>query len=329
MRGNQTTVGLGIAAISAATFGTAGSFADSLMRSGWTPGGAVTTRIGFAALLLTVPALIVLRGRWGQLRRSARSVVAYGLVAVAGCQLFFFNAVQHLSVGVALLLEYCGTLLVVLWMWARHGQRPSRMTMGGGAVALVGLVLVLDLTGPQRVDVVGILWAIGAAAGLATYFVVSAHASDEVPPIGMAWAGMVLAVAALGVCAVVGVIPFRTSSADAELAGHAVSWVVPAVGVALVATVAAYTTGIAAARRLGARVASFVGLAEVVFAILFAWLLLSQRPSALQLVGAAVVVAGIALVRIGDRAAANDGDADDAARTPLEIPLAGASPAAS
>ena len=52
----------------------------------------------------------------------------------------------------------------------------------------------------------------------------------------------------------------------------------PVVGLSLVAAVIAYVTGIEAARRLGARVASFVGLAEVLFAIVFAWVLLDQRP---------------------------------------------------
>jgi drug/metabolite transporter (DMT)-like permease len=97
--------GLGLALLSAATFGTSGSFASSLMTSGWTPGAAVTARVGAAAVLLTVPALLQLRGRWALLWRRLPSVLAFGLVAVAGCQLFFFNAVDHLSVSVALLLE--------------------------------------------------------------------------------------------------------------------------------------------------------------------------------------------------------------------------------
>jgi hypothetical protein len=41
-------------------------------------------------------------------------------VAVAGCQLAYFNAVQSLSVAVALLIEYSGVLLVVGWLWLRH-----------------------------------------------------------------------------------------------------------------------------------------------------------------------------------------------------------------
>jgi drug/metabolite transporter (DMT)-like permease len=316
-------VGLGLAVLSAATFGTSGSFADSLMSSGWTPGGAVTARVGAAALLLTIPALIQLRGRWSLLRRSLAAVVAYGLVAVAGCQFFFFNAVEHLSVGVALLLEYSGTLLVVLWMWLRHSQRPRRLTILGGLLAIGGLVLVLDLSGTQRVDLVGVLWGLGAAAGLAVFFVLSAGTDDLVPPMVMAWAGMVIGALALLVLGLVGAIPFAASTADVHFAGHRTNWLVPVIGLSLVAAVIAYTAGIAAARRLGARVASFVGLAEVLFAILFAWLLLGQRPSALQALGGVVVLAGIALVRADDRqpSAGSSDPVTAAALDQREIPL--------
>jgi drug/metabolite transporter (DMT)-like permease len=296
-----SSAGLGLAVISAATFGTSGTFASALMASGWSPGAAVVTRIGVAALLLTVPALAQLRGRWALLRRSLPAVAAYGLVAVAGCQLFFFNAVEHLSVGVALLLEYSGTLLVVLWVWLRHGQRPRRLTVIGGALALGGLALVLDLTGHQRVDLVGVLWGLGAATGLAVYFVVSAHTDAKLPPMVMAWGGMTVGTAALLVAALVGAVTFHASTAEADFAGHRTSWLVPIIGLSLVAAVIAYSTGIGAARRLGARLASFVGLAEVLFAILFAWAFLDQAPGPLQIVGGAVVLAGIALVRVDDR----------------------------
>jgi len=296
-----SSAGLGLAFVSAATFGTSGTFASALMVAGWTPGAAVVTRIGVAALILTVPALVQLRGRWALLRRSLPAVAAYGLVAVAGCQLFFFNAVEHLSVGVALLLEYSGTLLVVLWVWLRHAQPPRRLTIIGGVLALGGLVLVLDLTGHQRVDFVGVLWGLGAATGLAVYFVVSAHTDEKLPPMVMAWAGMTVGTATLLVAGLAGAVTLHASTADADFAGHRTSWVVPIIGLSLVAAVIAYSTGIGAARRLGARLASFVGLAEVLFAVLFAWAFLDQAPSALQIVGGVVVLAGIALVRADDR----------------------------
>jgi drug/metabolite transporter (DMT)-like permease len=80
-----------------------------------------------------------------------------------------------------------------------------------------------------------------------------------------------------------------------------VSWLVPVLGLAVVAAAFAYASGVAAIRRLGSRTSSFVGLTEVLFAVLFAWLLLGQRPGVVQLAGGVVVLAGIVLVRLGER----------------------------
>jgi drug/metabolite transporter (DMT)-like permease len=202
---------------------------------------------------------------------------------------------------VALLLEYSGTLLVVAWMWLRHGHRPRRLTVAGGAVAIVGLVLVLDITGSQHVDVVGVLWGLGAATGLAAYFILSSHSDNPLPPIAMAWAGLSVGAVLLLVVGVAGAVPLHASTADVDFAGYRASWLLPVAGLSLVAAVIAYCAGIGAARRLGARLASFVGLAEVLFAVLLAWALLGQRPTVLQAVGGAVVLAGIALVKADER----------------------------
>jgi drug/metabolite transporter (DMT)-like permease len=79
-----------------------------------------------------------------------------------------------------------------------------------------------------------------------------------------------------------------------------VSWLVPVAGLSLIAAVVAYVAGIAAARTLGARLASFVGLTEVMFAVLIAWLLLGELPKAVQLAGGAFILAGVALVRLDE-----------------------------
>ena len=299
--GSHGALGLGLALFSAATFGTAGTFADSLMAIGWTPGAVVTFRIVIAALLLTVPALRALRGRWDEVRAAARVILAFGFVAVAGCQLFFFNAVKRLDVGVALLLEYSGILLVVAFLWVRHGQRPRGLTVIGGVAALAGLVLVLNPT-TGGMDPVGVLWGLLAGTGLATYFVISSRAEDALPPIALAWAAMVVGAATLIVLDAVQVLPFHMNTGDVVLFDDHVSWVVPVVGLSLVAAAIAYASGIAATRLLGARVASFVGLTEVLFAVLIAWVLLGQAPGAVQAIGGVVVLAGIALVRVGDSA---------------------------
>ena len=293
-------LGLTLALLSAATFGTSGSFAASLIAAGWTPGAAVTVRVLVAALVLTVPALLQLRGHGRLLRRSSRTLLVYGFAAVAGAQLCFFMAVEHLSVAVALLLEYSGALLVVGYLWLRKGQRPGLLTVSGAAVAVVGLALVLELLGNADLDLVGVLWGLGAAFGLATYFVLSAESEDALPPLVVAWGGLAVGGAALAAAGAVGVLPMAAPRTDVTLLDTQVSWLVPVLGLALVAAVVAYVAGIAGARLLGAKVASFVGLTEVLFAVVFAWVLLGQSLGIMQLTGGALVVVGIAMVRVDE-----------------------------
>ncbi|MDP9117566.1 MAG: DMT family transporter [Actinomycetota bacterium] len=299
-----STRGLGIAVLSAASFGTSGTFATSLIDSGWSPAAVVTARLLIAALALTIPALRVMRGRWAAAAPATRPILAYGVIAVAGSQLCYFNAVQHLSVGIALLLEYLGTVLIVGWLWVRHGQRPHRLTMGGAVVVMAGLALMLGISGHQHVDLVGLVWGAGAAVGLATYFVLSADVDDAVPPIAMAWSAMVIGSVCLLLLGITGVLPIHVVTGDVILADRRTSWLVPVLGLSLIAAAFAYASGIAAARVLGAKLASFVGLSEVLFAVLFAWVLLGQHLGALQLAGGALVLAGVAIVRAGDVPAA-------------------------
>ena len=311
--------GLALALLSAATFGTSGTFGSALIEAGWSPAAAVTARASLSALLLTVPAVLQLRGRWALLRRDAVPVAMFGLIAVAGCQLFYFSAIQRLPVGVALLLEYLGVLLVVGWLWLRHGQRPRRRTVAGTAAALAGLALVLGVTGHVRIDPIGVMWGLLAAVGLAIYFLLSARTGqapggtgvsqappEPLPPIAMTWAAMCTGGAALLLAGWTGLVPLTVRTGPVTVLNHQVSWVLPVVGLALISSVVPYVAGIGAARRLGAKLASFAGLAEVLFAIVFAWLLLGQLPTAMQIVGGVFILAGVALVRLDELGAPRD-----------------------
>jgi drug/metabolite transporter (DMT)-like permease len=296
--GRSAGVGLGLALLSAATFGTSGTFAHSLIDAGWSAEAAVAWRIGIAAVALAVPALLALRGRWAVARRSSGWIALFGLLAVAGAQVGFFNAVRYLPVGVALLLEYCGIILVVLWTWLVHGDRPRRLTVLGAIASLAGLALVLDLTGSAGISLPGVLWGLLAAVGLAAYYLLSARVDPELPAVSLAWGGMATGAIALGLLGAFGALPMHATFGDVTLAGHTTSWLVPMLGVSLVAAVVSYVVGIGAARILGANLASFVGLTEVLFAVLFAWAALGELPTVLQAVGGTLIVLGIALVRL-------------------------------
>jgi drug/metabolite transporter (DMT)-like permease len=293
--------GLALGLMSAAAFGTSGTFGTSLIGAGWSPDGAVLARVSVAALVLTGPALVQLRGRWALLRRWGWRTAAYGFFGVAACQLGYFNAIARMPVGIALLIEYMGVLLVVGWLWLRHGQRPRPLTIGGGAAALGGLALMLDLSGRGGVNPVGVLWALLAAVSMAIYFFLSASAGSEpLPPVIFTWGGMVAGSVVLAVSGLTGLVPLAVSGTDVTLLSHQVSWVIPVLGLSVVAAAFAYVTGIGAARRLGAKLGSFVAMAEVLFATAFAWVLLRQVPSGMQFLGGAFILLGVILVRLDE-----------------------------
>lgn len=286
-----------VALVSAASFGMSGVFAKGLLAAGWSPGAAVTARIVGAALVLLVPVLLGLRGRWGSLRRGAWPVIGYGALGVAGAQLCYFMSLQYLPVSMALLIEYLAPVLVVLAIWGATRRRPAVLTLIGAAVAVAGLVLVLDLAG-VAFHPVGVAWASAAAICNAGYFLLAGRTVDGLPPVVMAGTGIVVAAIIMLVVVATGVLPIVVTAAPVVIGGLEQPWWIPVIGLALVATVSAYLFGILAARRLGSQTASFVALTEVVFAVVFSAVLMGERPGWWQIAGGALMIAGVVLVRV-------------------------------
>jgi len=299
--GRRLASGLGFALLSALSFGLAGPLARGLLDSGWSPGAIVLVRVGLAALVVLPAGLLSLRGRWDLLRGNAGVMLTYGVIAGAGAQFCYFSAVSHMQVGPALMIEYTAPAAVVLWLWLRQGERPGAVTTAGALLAALGLVLVLDLASGADLDLTGALWALGAMVGLATYFLISADEDNGLPPLALAAGGLLVGSVVLGALALAGLLPMQATTAPATYDGRAVAAWVPLVGLGLVSAALAFTTGIAASRRLGSRLASFVGLVEVLAAIGAAWLLLGELPGLVQLVGGALILAGVVAVKLGEK----------------------------
>lgn len=297
----NTGEGLVLAFVSAASFALSGPFARPLLESGWSPGAVVLIRIAVGALAVLPFGFVALRGRWDLLRSNAALIAAYGALAVAGAQFCYFSAVQHMQVGPALMIEYTAPAAVVVWMWLRHHQRPGVLTIAGALVAALGLAFVLNLVSGADLEPVGIAWALGAMVGAASYFIISADDSSGLPPLALAAAGMAVGGTVLGVFGLLGVLPMTARTAEVSYAGLAVQPWVPMLLLGLLTAALSYVTGIGAARHLGSRLASFVALGEVLFAVLWAWLLLDELPGVLQLLGGLLVLVGVVGVKLGER----------------------------
>ena len=297
MNSTVLTRGLIWALISAATFGFSGPLGASLLEAGWSSGATTLLRIAGAAVLMLPVGIAQLR-RYRLRTADAPVVLAYGVFAVAGAQLCFFYALQHLSVGVALLLEFLAPVLLVGWTWLRSRRAPGPVTLAGCVLALVGLTFVVDVFGASRVDLVGVVWGLGAAVCVCVYFSLPAGTGEgSLPPLLMISGGMLVGALLLTVTGLTGITALRAGAGVGVLGGVPLPWEVIAALLVVVSTVVSYVTGVVAIRRLDTRVASFVGLSEVLFGVLAAWLLISQVPTVTQLFGGMLIVAGIVLIR--------------------------------
>jgi drug/metabolite transporter (DMT)-like permease len=293
--------GVLLAVLSATSFGMAGPLAQGLLTTGWSPGAITLARIGVAAVVVTPFAAWSLRGHWRRLRAAAGQVLLYGLLAIAGAQFCYFSAVATMDVAPALLIEYTAPAAVVVWLWLRHSQRPRPLTLAGAALAAAGLVLVLDLFSGADLAWGGVAWALAAMVGATAHFLIAADTDSGLPPLALAGAGLVVGAVTLGLLGLVGILPMHASLARVDYAPAQVPWWLPLLLLGVVSAALAYTAGIAASRRLGSRVASFVALLEVVAGVCFAWLLVSQLPGLIQLAGGLLIITGVVLVKLAER----------------------------
>jgi drug/metabolite transporter (DMT)-like permease len=213
-------------------------------------------------------------------------------------QLAFYAALERIPVSIALLIEYLAPVALLLVAWSRTRRMPHRLVLIGAALAVVGLVLVIGPSGAGALDPIGIGLAGVAMIGVAFYYIVGDRTPDGVPPVTLAWAGFVIGAAALGLLGVVGILPMRAGFGEVAFFGLQAPWWVPLVTVGVMSTAFAYVAGITAITLLGARVASFLGLSEVVFAGVVGWIVLGEAIAPIGLLGAALILGGIVLVRL-------------------------------
>jgi drug/metabolite transporter (DMT)-like permease len=285
--------GLGFAVFSSIAFGTSGAFGKALINAGMSPLQASWVRVAGATLVL-VPVMIALRRRVAAaaVRRQWRLLLPYGLLGVAGCQSLYFVAASRLPVGVAILLEFTGPVLVVGWTrFVLRTALPRSAAIGVG-IALVGLACVVEVWSGLRLDLLGVLAGLGAAACQASFFLLADRASGRIDPLVMTATGFVVATAALAVLTPPWVIPWHVLAGGVAFGEHtAPGWSLVTLLV-LVSTAAAYLASVAGVHRLSAPVAGAVGYVEAVTAAVFAWLTLGEHLSPVQLTGGAIVLAG-------------------------------------
>ncbi|QDI72282.1 EamA family transporter [Streptomyces calvus] len=299
-------VGLGLALLSAIAFGGSGVAAKPLIEAGLDPLHVVWLRVAGAALVM-LP--LAVRHR-DLLRRRPGLLAGFGLLAVAGVQACYFAAISRIPVGVALLVEYLAPALVLGWVRFVQRRPVTRAAAVGVVLAVGGLACVVEVWSGLGFDALGLLLALGAACCQVGYFVLSDHGGDgdeAADPLGVIAYGLLVGAAVLTVVARPWTMDWSVLTGTARMDGTPVAAFVLLAWIVLVATVAAYVTGVVSVRRLSPQVAGVVACLEAVIATVLAWVLLGEHLSAPQIVGGAVVLTG-AFIAQSSAPAKNSGE---------------------
>ncbi|MFF9375325.1 DMT family transporter [Streptomyces griseoluteus] len=290
--GSGRGAGLGLALVSALAFGGSGVAAKPLIEAGLDPLHVVWLRVTGAALVM-LP--LAVRHR-ALLRRRPALLAGFGLLAVAGVQACYFAALSRIPVGVALLIEYLAPALVLGWVRFVQRRPVTRAAALGVVLAAGGLACVVEVWSGLRFDVLGLLLALGAACCQVGYFVLSdqgGDAGERAPdPLGVIAYGLLAGAAVLTLVARPWTMDRSVLTGTAHLDGTPVPALALLAWIVLVATVAAYVTGVLSVRLLSPQVAGVVACLEAVIATVLAWVLLGEHLSLPQVAGGAVVLLG-------------------------------------
>ncbi|MFB7632827.1 DMT family transporter [Streptomyces sp. NPDC056149] len=301
--------GLGIALLSALAFGGSGVAAKPLITAGLEPLHVTWLRVAGAALVM-LP--VAWRHRDLPRRRPAL-LVGFGLLAVAGVQACYFAALSRIPVGVALLIEYLAPALVLGWVRFVQKRPVTRAAALGAVLAVGGLACVVEVWSGLSLDPLGLALALGAACCQVGYFVLSDHGTDgdadaAPDPLGVIAYGLLIGAVVLTLVARPWSMHWSVLRGTADLNDAAVPAVLLLAWIVLVATVAAYLTGVVSVRRLSPQVAGVVACLEAVIATVLAWVLLGEHLSAAQIAGGAVVLIGAFIAQLAKPAAKRDGN---------------------
>lgn len=299
------------ALLAAVLFGVNGSVTRVIVESGLGPAQLTLFRVASTAAIAAVYLLVANRAAFRVTLRQFLTLAALGVIGVALLQYTYAVAISLLPVGITLLLEYTAVLIVAVVAWAVFKERVKPRLWVAIACVLAGLVIVAQVW-DSELDVVGVLFALGAAVSLSIYFLGGEREVGKSSAMAVAfWAMSSATVFWLIFSGWWEIDPalFSTPvSLQGNLADVEVPLWAPLLWNMLLGSFAPFFLSLLALRYLSATAAGIVATAEVIFAFVFAWLWLGEGLAGVQIVGAAIVLVGIVLAQTARKNKVVDAD---------------------
>lgn len=281
-------------------FGTNGSVTKVILEAGLTPTQLTQFRVLGTTIIAGIALAIVDRSAFRLPRRQIGVMAVLGIAGVALLQASYAYAVLLLPVGVALLLEYTAVLMVAMFAFVVfHEQVKARLWVAIGFV-LVGLTIVAHIW-DAHLDPLGVALALVAAVTLTIYFLIGERQVSATSPLTVAFWTMGFATLFWaffsGWWNVDPALLVAPTSMSGNLSDLELPLWVPLLWNVVLGSFMPFLLSFFALKHLPATAAGIVASSEVIFAFVVAWLWLEEALTPAEVVGAAIVLAGIILAQ--------------------------------
>jgi drug/metabolite transporter (DMT)-like permease len=285
----------------ATLFGVNAAVSKVVLATGVEPARLTALRCTGAAVTLLVILGLRSPGRLSVPLRDLPALAVLGLTGAALIQWLYFVAIERLPIGIALLLEFTGPVLVAVYSRLVLGHHVHRRVWLALGLALGGLGMMAQVWRDVGLDPVGVAAGLGAATCLATFYLLGKQTVERRDPLTLSFWMFAFAALFWAVVQPWWTFDVSTLGQQTPLLGAfdgvevpvwlALAWIVG------LGTLAPYALEVAALRHLSPTTTGVVGMLEPVLAAAVAWLWLKEVLNGVQVAGGLVMLVGVVLAQ--------------------------------
>jgi drug/metabolite transporter (DMT)-like permease len=296
----RPALGYAMVALAATLFAVNGTVSKVILGSGIDSQQLTEVRCAGALLGLMVIAAVMRPASLRLHREELPLLVALG-GGLALVQWSYFYAIHRVAIGIALVIQFVGPIFVALWARLVYREDVRARIWVALALALTGLVLMVEIWEAGRPNTAGLLAAAVAAVAYAAYILLAERGVHRRDPISLSAWGFLFATLFWSVLAPWWNFPGGRVGADVSLLGNLASTHLPVWALMLwmvvLGTIVPFTLVVGALRHISATRVGVTAMLEPVLAIVLAWAWLGESLDVTQMSGATVTLAGIALAQ--------------------------------
>jgi drug/metabolite transporter (DMT)-like permease len=253
-------------------------------------GGVSTTTLLFLrfaiASIIFFGYIFLKMKNWQITKKQIVYLILLGGILYTAQSTFYFTSVKYIPASLAALLLYLHPIFVAILSFIFNKEKLSKKIIIAVTLSLTGIVLVLG-SPKGNINLIGILFAIGAAVVYSIYIIIGDRVTKKVSPM--------ITCAFITLFSACSLFIGGTFTHTISFQFGKIGWIM-AVGVALFCSVIAMFTFFAGMNIIGPTKASILSMIEPVVTFILSTILFHERMAALQLVGGVIVLFGAILV---------------------------------